>query len=291
MERSVRRIAETAIHPGMNPQHRVRMVLEPGNWKEYDPFLMLAEDWFVPGTFGDHPHRGFETVTFVIEGQIEHRDNKGGHGVLHPGDAQWMTAGRGVVHSEEAGRDGAHSLQLWLNLPRALKMTEPRYQDLRGAEMPVRRVDGAELRVFSGTSGSVNGPAQNHVPVTMIEMRIDAGATVRQELPATYNAFLYLIAGNSRVAQAGQVVWFTPEPGDVVIEAGTAMHAILFAGEPLREPVGGAEFLEGELRVRVQVPAEVDQFRQQGFEPRAHQCGGLSFSRVVAHRITLASGQ
>jgi redox-sensitive bicupin YhaK (pirin superfamily) len=83
----------------------------------------------------------------------------------------------------------------------------------------------------------VKGPAQNHVPVTMIEMRIDAGATVRQELPATYNAFLYIIEGSSRIAKAGQVVWFTPEPGDVVIEAETPMHAILYAGEPLREPV------------------------------------------------------
>lgn len=242
-ERSVRRVAGTAVHPGMNPQHRVRLVLEPGNWQEYDPFLMLAEDWFVPGTFGDHPHRGFETVTFVLEGQIEHRDNMGGHGVLNPGDAQWMTAGRGVVHSEEAGRDGAHSLQLWLNLPRTLKMTEPRYQDLRGTEMPVRRSDGAELRVFSGPSGEVTGPARNHVPVTMVEMRLEAGAIVRQELPATHNAFLYVISGSGRfgservAAEAGQVVWFAIAEGDVVVEADAAMHAILFGGQPLREPV------------------------------------------------------
>ncbi|HEV7765443.1 MAG TPA: pirin family protein [Thermoanaerobaculia bacterium] len=243
MERSVRRIAETTVHPGMNPQHRVRMVLEPGNWAEHDPFLMLAEDWFVPGTFGDHPHRGFETVTFVLEGEIEHRDNHGGRGVLRPGDAQWMTAGRGVVHSEEAGRDGAHSLQLWLNLPRALKMSEPRYQDLRGAEMPVRTVDGAQLRVFSGMSADVKGPALNHVPVTMVEMRLDAGATVRQELPPRYNAFLYVIEGSGKFgkertpAHAAQVVWFNAEEGDVVIEAETPMRAILYAGAPLKEPV------------------------------------------------------
>lgn len=242
-ERSIRRVTDTTIHPGMNPQHRVRSVLEPGNWKEYDPFLMLAEDWFVPGTFGDHPHRGFETVTFVLEGSIEHSDNHGGHGVLHPGDAQWMTAGRGVVHAEEAGRDGAHSLQLWLNLPRARKMTEPRYQDLRGDAMPLRKLDGAELRVFSGKSGEVQGPAINHVPVTMVEMRIDAGAVVHQELAAEDNAFLYVIRGSGRfgaqreTARAGQVVWFTPEEGDVVVEADEAMHAILFSGKPLREPV------------------------------------------------------
>jgi redox-sensitive bicupin YhaK (pirin superfamily) len=121
--------------------------------------------------------------------------------------------------------------------------SEPRYQDLRGAAMPVRELDGARLRVFSGSSGDVQGPALNHVPVTMIEMHLDAGATVRQELPATYNAFLYVIDGNGRfgkerqTAQAGQVVWFTAEEGEVVLEADSAMHSILYAGAPLREPV------------------------------------------------------
>src|ERR1041385_6802963 len=190
MPRKIRRVVDTHVHPGMNPQHRVRLVLEPGQWAEFDPFLMLAEDWFVPGTFGDHPHRGFETVTFVLEGEIEHRDNHGGHGVLHPGDAQWMTAGRGVVHTEEAGSNGAHSLQLWLNLPRALKMTEPRYQDLRGAQMPVVN-DG--LRVFSGTVHGVIGPALNHVPAPIGEIHLAAGATANIDLPPSYNAFAYII--------------------------------------------------------------------------------------------------
>lgn len=122
-------------------------------------------------------------------------------------------------------------------------MSAPRYQDLRGADMPVRTLDGARLRVFSGTSGDVTGPALNHVPVTMIEMHLDAGATVRQELPATYNAFLYVIEGHGRFgkerkpARAGQVVWFTAEEGEVVVEANSAMHAMLYAGTPLREPV------------------------------------------------------
>ena len=99
--------------------HMVRVVLEPGHWKEYDPFLMLAEDWFTPGTFGPHPHRGFETVTLVLEGAIEHHDNHGGHGVLGPGDVQWMTAGRGVVHAEEPPAGvRAHSLQLCSTCPR-----------------------------------------------------------------------------------------------------------------------------------------------------------------------------
>ena len=232
--RRIRRIVDTHVHPGMNPQHRVRLIIEPGHWAEFDPFLMLAEDWFVPGTFGDHPHRGFETVTFVLEGEIEHRDNHGGHGVLHPGDAQWMTAGRGVVHTEEAGPNGAHSLQLWLNLPRALKMTEPRYQDLRGAQMPVVN-DG--LRVFSGTVHGVTGPALNHVPVTMVEIHLAAGATANIDLPPSYNAFAYIISGATDTADETQVIWFEHEEGDVTLTAQRPTHAILFAGEPVHEPV------------------------------------------------------
>jgi redox-sensitive bicupin YhaK (pirin superfamily) len=244
--RRVNRIVDTKVERGMHANHRVRLVLEPGRWAEHDPFLMLAEDWFDRGTFGDHPHRGFETVTLVLEGAIEHRDNHGGHGVLGPGDVQWMTAGRGVVHNEEAGPGGAHSLQLWLNLPAALKMTEPRYQDLRGAEMPVRSEPGAELRLFSGSSGGVVAPTHTHVPITMIEMRLDAAATVALDVPLEERAFIYIITGSGRfgadraAAAQGQVVWFEPSRSgapSIAVQADEPMHAVLWAGKPLREPV------------------------------------------------------
>jgi redox-sensitive bicupin YhaK (pirin superfamily) len=241
--RKVRSIDETHVHAGMNAVHRVRQVLEPGQWREHDPFLMLAEDWFVPGTFGDHPHRGFETVTYVIDGAVEHRDNHGGHGVLRPGDAQWMTAGRGVVHSEEAGAGGAHSLQLWVNLPSKLKMSEPRYQDLRGDEVPVRVEPGAMLRVYSGKSGGFTAPTRNLLAVTMVELRLDAGAEVRQELPDGDNCFVYLLEGaarfgdDERPARAGQVVWFERDRGDAVIRADETTRAFLWSGPPIGEPV------------------------------------------------------
>ena len=245
MQRKVRRVTESPVQVGMNPQHRARHVLDPGRFAESDPFLMLAEDWFVRGTFGEHPHRGFETVTFVIDGEIEHRDNHGGRGVLRPGDAQWMTAGRGVIHSEEAGANGAHSLQLWVNLPAALKMTEPRYQDLRGSAMPVREVPGATLRVYSGSSGEVTAETRTHVPMTMVEMRFDAPASVTQDLPPSYNAFIYVIDGSGRFgpdnvpAHAGQAVWFddASEPSEIVVHSDGAMHAMLWAGEPIGERI------------------------------------------------------
>src|SRR5215212_745130 len=110
--RRVARVIDTRTQPGMGPGHTVRPVLEAGRWTEFDPFLLLMEDWFVPGIFGPHPHRGFETVTFVLEGEVRHEDNHGGRGVLRAGDAQFMTAGRGIVHAEEPATESAHVLQL-----------------------------------------------------------------------------------------------------------------------------------------------------------------------------------
>lgn len=120
------------------------------NWEDVDPFLLMAEDYFVRGTFGMHPHRGIETVTYVIDGKLEHVDNKAGEGVLVPGDVQWMTAGKGIIHTEDpVAGETVHSLQLWVNLPSDKKMTEPRYQNMRAQDMPVRLEEGATIRVFS----------------------------------------------------------------------------------------------------------------------------------------------
>jgi quercetin 2,3-dioxygenase len=247
LERTVARVTDPSRRPGYTPDHVHAMVVEPGRWRESDPFLMLAEDWFGPGTFGPHPHRGFETVTLVLEGAVAHEDNHGGRGILGPGDAQWMTAGRGVIHGEEPPPgQRAHVLQLWLNLPGALKMTEPRYQDLRAADIPIRREPGAELRVFSGTSGGVRGPALNHVPVTMVDMRVAAGASVAQDLRVGDNGFLYVLEGRGRfgaaqtVAQAGQVVWLGPAgdaASEMVVRADERLRAVLWAGTPIGEAV------------------------------------------------------
>src|ERR1700687_4124638 len=136
-ERSVLRKHRPEVQQGMTPQHRVRPLMpEPmrGDVAATDPFLALMEDWFPRGVFGNHPHRGIETVTYVLEGRIDHYDNQGNRGEILPGDAQWMTAVRGLIHNEiPAEGVSVHSLQLWVNLPAADKMTQPRYQDLIGA--------------------------------------------------------------------------------------------------------------------------------------------------------------
>jgi len=223
-------------------------VLPPGRWQEFDPFLLMMEDWFQAGTFDFHPHRGFETVTYVIEGRLKHEDSFGGYGVLEPGDVQWMTAGSGIVHSEDPlPGETVHSLQLWLNLPKADKMTPPRYQDLKASAMPVRREEGAVVRVFSGASGGVAAETKNVVPVTFVDIALEAGATISQDLPGDYNGFIYVLEGSGRFgadetpASAGHVLRLGGADGaaesEATVRADEPLRAVLFAGRPTREPV------------------------------------------------------
>lgn len=263
---TARRVAAVTDRRMVGPDAQVddkALVLEPGKPARHDPFLLLAEDWFSTVGFDWHPHRGQETVTLVLEGRAEHRDNRGGQGVLGPGDAQWMTAGRGLFHAEKAYRgEPVHLLQLWINLPAANKMDEPRYQDLRADAMPVRREEGVEVRVFSGRSGDAVGPAVNVVPVTMADAVLEPGAGYAQEVPADQNGFAYVVSGSGRfgpdgtLAEAGQVVHLAPGEseaptgsggngsgdgpayGVLDVEAGgEGLRFVLWTGRPVREPV------------------------------------------------------
>lgn len=247
-QRDIQRVW-TAKKNRISPIHQNSFILEPGHWKEFDPFLMLAEDWFQRGSFDVHPHRGIETVTYVMKGKLEHYDNKtAGKDELLPGDAQWMTAGRGVIHKEDpAAGETVHSLQLWVNLPSGDKMMEPRYQNLRSADMPLRVEEGAMIRVFSGSSGGVTSSTKNVVPITMVELNVEPGAAVKQDLPGSYNGFLYILEGEGLFgrertrAGVGQVLWLGSAEdnrnSEVEITAVTKLRALLYAGQPLNEPV------------------------------------------------------
>jgi len=280
LQRSVARIDHPNVQQGMTDQHRVRPLVPPGSDpKTVDPFLLMMEDWFPRGVFERHPHRGMETITYVIEGQLDHYDNYGHKGSLMAGDVQWMTAGRGIIHVEQpAEGTTVHLLQLWVNLPAADKMVEPRTQNLIGADLPVRRELGAEIRVFSGKSGDVTSPTKNYAPVTMLEVRLAAGARVGQELPADYNGFLVVLEGDGMIGsdqspvRAGDVVWLARTDGDgrseVQIAGGTApLRVLLFAGRPLREPVvaRGPFVMNTEEQIR---QANAD-YQAGRFEPRA----------------------
>lgn len=159
-----------------------------------------------------------------------------------------MTAGRGVTHKEtSAAGDTVHSLQLWVNLPRSIKMTEPRYQNLRAKNMPVRQEEGAVIRVFSGSSAGVSASTLNHVPVTMVEIQVEPGFAVTQDLPGSYNGFIYVLEGSGTFGvdhtegRKNQVLWLGPADGakesEISIRADEKLRVLLYAGEPINEPV------------------------------------------------------
>lgn len=247
MSRGIKNVRDV-VYQENSPTHKAGLVIKPGNWEEADPFLLMAEDFFQRGTFGMHPHRGIETVTYIIDGKLEHLDNKTGGGELNPGDVQWMTAGKGIIHTEDpAEGQTVHSLQLWVNLPSDKKMTEPRYQNMLAKNMPLRQEDGATIRVFSGSSKGVAADTKNHVPVTMVEMVIETGATVTQDLPGSYNGFLYIVEGKGTFGSGntegkkGQVLWLERATGfeksEVMIHATDKMRVLLYAGQPIEEKV------------------------------------------------------
>jgi redox-sensitive bicupin YhaK (pirin superfamily) len=234
--------------PAPTPQtDRQRFVIPPDDLAANDPLLLLAEDWFSAVGFDWHPHRGFDTVTYVVDGELEHKDSTGAHSVLGAGDVQWTTMGRAALHAELAYQwRGVHTLQLWLNLPARLKGVEPRYQNLRGADVPLIVDEGVRVRIFSGTVHGVSGPAQNHWPATMIDGRFEAGARFTQEVPGDHVACLYVLGGRLRIGNAGhevaagEVAWFEPEGSGatgISLEAREASHVVAYSAAPIGEPI------------------------------------------------------
>jgi redox-sensitive bicupin YhaK (pirin superfamily) len=215
-----------------------------------DPFLMLDEfhskheEDFIAG-FPSHPHRGFETVTYMIEGAVDHKDSLGNHGHLGPGSIQWMTAGRGIIHSEMPRGEGGGlwGFQLWVNLPASRKMTQPRYQDLAPERVVQMDVDGARVRLVAGEAFGKTGPVTGIVTApNMIDVALPPSGRFEHAVPARHNVFAYVFDGAAQLgrsatrALAGQIAVFGP--GAVVratSEDGARM--LLLSGEPIGEPV------------------------------------------------------
>lgn len=219
-----------------------------------DPFLMLDEAGpvdYAPGkALGapDHPHRGFETVSYILEGELEHRDSAGNHGTLGPGDVQWMTAGRGVIHSElpskrlldQGGR--VHGFQIWVNLPARDKLTDPHYQDIPSARIPeATSADGlASVRVIAGEALGASAVIDTRTPIALHDWTLRAGASTEVPLPSAYAAYVYVFGGTAMVAGSqvhdGQLA-VLGEGDSVQLATGTGARLLLLAGVPLREPV------------------------------------------------------
>jgi len=239
----------------------VRRPFPKASFSEFDPFLLLDEMGpmdLAPGEAKgapDHPHRGFETVTYLLSGDMEHKDSRGHAGRLRAGDVQWMTAGAGVVHSEmpsrEFARDGGrmHGFQLWVNLPQRDKLMPPRYQEISSSRIP-KATSADRLVMVSVIAGEAMGEkavVETRTPIIYLHYRIKPGGAATQKVPGAYNAFAYVVEGEGLFgaecerALDGQMVLFAQDGDEVRIEnpadAKATLEVLLIAGVPLNEPV------------------------------------------------------
>ena len=229
---------------------KLTRVLTQDLQRRLDPFLMLdAFGSDQPGDyiagFPDHPHRGFETITYMLAGRMRHRDSAGNEGLLQSGGVQWMTAGRGVIHSElpEQSDGLMEGFQLWLNLPARDKMTAPWYRDLQSAELPEWHDAGVTVRVIAGASHGVAGAVQRAGTAALyLDIHLAAGAAFEQPLPAEHNAFVYVYRGAAVIgthAVPPQRLAILANQGDGVRVTAPAQDSrlLLMAGRPLNEPI------------------------------------------------------
>jgi redox-sensitive bicupin YhaK (pirin superfamily) len=226
--------------------------------KELSPFLML--DYAGPAEFppaerprgvGEHPHRGFETVTIVYEGEVAHRDSAGNQGVIRAGDVQWMTAASGVVHDEfhspEFSRRGGRleMVQLWVNLPAAHKMSAPRYQAILSGDIPDLALpqDAGRLRLIAGAHAGSVGPAHTVTPMNVWDIRLNAERNLRLDLTESHTAALVVLRGAVRAgaarAEAAQMLHFSPSGTELDVQAETDSVLLLLSGAPIAEPIVG----------------------------------------------------
>lgn len=218
--------------------------------RRLDPFLMLdafgsdVADDYIAG-FPDHPHRGFETVTYMLSGRMRHKDSAGNEGLLDNGGVQWMTAGRGVIHSEmpEQEQGVMEGFQLWVNLPARHKMDEPWYRDFAGDEIPEYvTADGVRVRVIAGASGGVTGAVtRKDTEPLYLDVHLPEGAIFQSTVPLTHNAFLYVYRGEVAVGEtlvsSRRMGILSNDADSVMLHATTEARLILIAGQPLKEPI------------------------------------------------------
>ena len=247
----------------------------------FDPFLLLDEmgpaDLAPREAKGapDHPHRGFETVTYMLSGKLEHKDSRGNRGQIGPGDVQWMTAGSGVVHSEMPEPDffarggRMHGFQLWVNLPARDKMMAPRYQEVPAPRIPVRTSEDGNItvRVIAGESLGAGAVIDTRTPIIYLDCELQPGARFVQPVPKDYNAFAYIVEGEgffgreARPATEKQAVLFANDGDVVALSAapGKPLRVLLIAGVPLREPI--ARYGPFVMNTRAQIIEAFDDFQ------------------------------
>jgi quercetin 2,3-dioxygenase len=262
----------------------VRRPFPKASFSEFDPFLLLDE--MGPMEVGpgeakgapDHPHRGFETVTYLLSGDVEHKDSRGHAGRLRPGDVQWMTAGAGVIHAEmpsrEFARDGGrmHGFQLWVNLPQRDKMIKPRYQEIPNSQIPkATSADGlVKVSVIAGAAMGEKAVIETRTPIIYLHYRIEPGGAATQRVPGAYNTFAYVVEGNGLFgaederAGDGQMVLFAQDGDEIRVEnpstSKATLEVLLIAGVPLNEPV--ARYGPFVMNTQTEIRQAIDDYQQ-----------------------------
>lgn len=255
--------------------------------KQMSPFLML--DYAGPADFppttdrkgvGSHPHRGFETVTIVYEGEVAHKDSTGQGGTIGPGDVQWMTAGSGILHEEFHSEDFAQSggtlemVQLWVNLPAKLKMTKPAYQAILNKQIPTIELknDAGQARIIAGEFDGHEGPAHTFTPMNVIDLKLKKGST-SIPVPEGWNTSLVVLkgaveAGEGAVAKDAQMLMFSNQGQDIEINVLEDSIALLLSGEPINESiVGYGPFV---MNTKEEIAQAMQDFNSGSFGSIAH---------------------
>ena len=262
---------------------RLTRVLTQDLQRRLDPFLMLdafrnenPEDYI--GGFPDHPHRGFETVTYMLAGRMRHHDSAGNAGLLGPGSAQWMTAGSGLIHSElpEQEEGLMEGFQLWLNLPARDKMMAPSYRDIPSAAIPeFDTADGVHVRVIAGSSQGVDGAVQREATQPLyLDVHLPAGSRFAQAIPVGHNAFVYVCRGSvdvagSVVAECNMAILANDGGDGVVLAATEEARVLVIAGQPLGEPI--AQYGPFVMNTGAEIEQALRDYRDGKFEANAVQ--------------------
>jgi len=234
---------------------KVKQPLPTVRIEQLSPFLLLhhfgpttVEAGHDPLGVGPHPHRGFEPVTFLYSGGIRHKDSLGNEGLLAAGDVQWMTAGRGVIHSEMASKEflnkgGAmEGIQLWVNLPKSSKLTPAKYQDIKAERIPSIEKEGVRIRVVAGEFEGKKGPASTHTPILALQLEMEKGALVELNTPESHNTMAYVLNGSVRnvgdqLIEKEHLAIFEASNSAIELQAMSESRILLLAGEPIDEPV------------------------------------------------------
>ncbi len=272
---------------------------------DLDPFIHLdqmGEVEYAPGEPKGtpwHPHRGFETVTYMLDGTLQHQDSHGGGGLITDGDTQWMTAGSGMLHIEAPPEEVVvkgglfHGFQLWVNLPKAQKWNEPRYQDLRGTDVALATSPdgGALLRVIAGDVGGVSGPGATYTPITLIHATLEPGAQLRLPWRREFNALAYALAGRGsvgrerRALEMGQLAVFGRGDELIVTAADSQesrapkLDVLLLGGQPIREKVAWYGPFVMNTRAEVMQAFEDFQAGKLGQIPALHDHGNVDVTK------------